>query len=197
MTRGNAHNFENLRHSKGMERKIVWSIITQYICFFFVCSCTGFLWEVLIFLVKDGEFCKRGFLYGPWLPIYGIGGVLFHLILRKRKDHPVQIFLLSMLLGTGVELLAGWFLDKVWHLRYWDYSRNLLNLHGYICLYSVIGFGIAGVLWVCLFSKLTLKMWIHIPPRIRNVIVTLLVAAFLFDCAASLIYPNIGDGITF
>lgn len=197
MTRGNTHKFQNFRHTDFMKRKIIWTLITQYIYFFFVCSIAGFLWEVLIFLIKDGEFCKRGFLYGPWLPVYGTGGVLFHLILRKLKKHPVGVFLLAMTIGTGVELLTGWFLDKVWGLRYWDYSESFLNLNGYVCLYSAIGFGAAGVLWVCLFSGLAFKLWIRIPTTGRNWIITILMIAFLIDCAASLLYPNIGSGITF
>lgn len=134
------------------------------IFFFFTGSACGYVWEVLIFLVKEGTFRNRGFLYGPWLPVYGIGAVLFSVILsphellpdssgKHKKNHPVTVFFLSTLLGSGLELVIGWFLDLFWNLRYWDYSGYFLNFRGYICLVSALGFGIAGVLWVCIFSK--------------------------------------------
>ena len=123
----------------------------------FVCSVCGYVWEVLIFLVKEGTFRNRGFLYGPWLPVYGIGAVLFSVVLSPRellpdssgkykKNHPVTVFFLSTLLGSGLELVIGWFLDFFWNLRYWDYSGYFLNFRGYICLASAFGFGVGGVL---------------------------------------------------
>lgn len=139
------------------------------IFFFFTGSVCGYVWEVLIFLVKEGTFRNRGFLYGPWLPVYGIGAVLFSVVLSPRellpdssgkykKNHPVTVFFLSALLGSGLELVIGWFLDLFWNLRYWDYSGYFLNFRGYICLVSALGFGIAGVLWVWHFFKNIAKM---------------------------------------
>ena len=127
------------------------------IFFFFTGSVCGYVWEVLIFLLKEGTFRNRGFLYGPWLPVYGIGAVLFSVVLSPRellpdssgkykKNHPVTVFFLSTLLGSGLELVIGWFLDFFWNLRYWDYSGYFLDFRGYICLVSALGFGIAGVL---------------------------------------------------
>lgn len=58
------------------------------------------------FYVQDGVFCNRGFLYGPWLPVYGVGAVLMLLILRRFQKHPVKVFFLAVLLGSFVELLS-------------------------------------------------------------------------------------------
>ena len=106
--------------------------ITQYIFFFFLGAFLGYLWEVLLFYVQDGVFCNRGFLYGPWLPVYGVGAVLMLLILRRFQKHPVKVFFLAVLLGSFVELFIGWFIDQVFHLRYWDYHDYPLQLGGYI-----------------------------------------------------------------
>lgn len=197
--------------------------ISQQIFFFFLGAIGGFLWEVLLILAKDGEFANRGFLYGPWLPIYGIGAVLFYLLLgdrkmlyttptatssltfstaapacRKRaKKHPIRIFFLSMLIGTGLELLIGWFLNLVWNLRYWDYSSYPLNYNGYICIWSAAGFGIAGAFWICFLSGFSTRLWLRLSSKIRGNLNTLLVLIFLFDCAASLIFPNTGPNVTF
>ena len=173
------------------------------IFFFFTGSVCGYVWEVLIFLVKEGTFRNRGFLYGPWLPVYGIGAVLFSVILSPRellpdssgkykKNHPVTVFFLSALLGSGLELVIGWFLDLFWNLRYWDYSGYFLNFRGYICLVSALGFGIAGVLWVCIFSKILQKWWYHISLDFRKKWNMFWVFIFVTDCAAALIFPNTG-----
>lgn len=179
------------------QHKNIWTIISQCILFFFSASAAGFLWEVLIFLVKDGQFRNRGFLYGPWLPVYGSGAVLLYLLLRNLKNRPLFVFLLSAAIGTGLELLIGWFLNTAWDLRYWDYTGYFLNFHGYICFMSALGFGAAGMLWVCYISGFFLKICAKIPARMLCIILTLLVLAFLTDCAAALILPNAGRGITF
>ena len=122
------------------------------------------MWEVLIFLVKEGTFRNRGFLYGPWLPVYGIGAVLFSVILSPRellpdssgkykKNHPVTVFFLSTLLGSGLELVIGWFLDFLWNLRYWDYSGYFLNFRGYICLLLRLGSALQAFCGFAFFQK--------------------------------------------
>ena len=192
-------------------------LISQMIFFFFATSAGGFLWEVLIFLVKDGQFRNRGFLYGPWLPVYGAGAVLFYLLLGKplrriafsktqravsysepeKKPRLIPLFFLSMLIGTALELLIGWFLDVVWNLRYWDYSGEPFHVNGYICLTSALGFGIAGVLWIRYLSGFLTKLWLKLPESVRSGVNTILILLFLLDCAAALIFPNNGAGITF
>lgn len=171
--------------------------ISQQIFFFFLCSIFGFLWEVALIFATERQFANRGFLYGPWLPVYGVGAVLLLLSLSPVKKHPAAVFLLSALIGTGVELAVGWLLDTVWDLQYWDYSGYPLNYRGYICLWSALGFGVAGVLWVCVLSGLITRLWLRLPSSVRRGINTLLVLLFLTDCAAALIFPNIGKNITF
>ncbi len=171
--------------------------VSQLIFFFFAASVGGFLWEVLIFLIKENKFRNRGFLYGPWLPVYGVGAVLFYILLRKQEKRPFAVFFLSTAIGTGLELLIGWLLHMAWGLRYWDYTGSPLNLKGYICLWSALGFGIAGTFWVCFFSGFLARLWMLIPERLRRGGNTLLLLLFLVDCTAALIFPNTGKGITF
>lgn len=165
--------------------------------YFYTASLFGFLWEVLIFLIKEGQFRNRGFLYGPWLPVYGSGAVLLYLLLSKLKRRPIKVFLYSILIGSSLELLIGWVLDFFWGLRYWDYTGYPLNFRGYICLASTLGIGVAGCLWVCLLSSLLQKLWLSIPQKIRRTGTIVLTLLFLLDCVASLILPNTGRGITF
>lgn len=179
------------RHRSGQE------YISLLVFYFFTASFCGFIWEVLIFFLKEGHFRNRGFLYGPWLPVYGTGAVLMYLFLFSLRRQPLKVFFYSVLAGTSLELIIGLFLDCFWELRYWDYSGYPLNFHGYICLYSALGIGIAGAAWVCLLSAPLKKFWFYIPEKRRSVITAILLSLFLFDCAAALIFPNTGHGITF
>lgn len=174
-----------------------WAIVSQLIFFFFLASSGGFLWEVLLFLVKEGSYRNRGFLYGPWLPVYGVGAVLIYALLTFLRKHPVRVFFLSALIGSGIELFIGWILDVIWNRRYWDYHGYFLNLNGYICLWSALGFGIAGMIWVCFLAGPLAKLWFCLSKKWRFGINALLILLFLFDCAAALIFPNAGTGITF
>lgn len=172
-------------------------LISQLIFFFFVGSAAGYLWEIALFLALEHRFRNRGFFYGPWLPIYGVGAVLLYVLLVKQKKHPAAVFLLSALAGAAWELAAGWLLDAVWGLRYWDYSGCALHFRGYVCLWSALGFGAAGTVWVCFLSGFLSRLWLLVPGRIRRGVQTILVLLFLVDCAAALIFPNTGRGITF
>lgn len=180
-----------------MTKQKIWKITTHCIFLFFLASALGFLWEVIIFLIKEGQFYNRGFLYGPWLPVYGVGAVAFFLLLRPLEKHPFWVFFLSGLIGSGLELLIGWCLDHIWGLRYWDYSDYFCNLGGYICLWSTLGFAVAGVLWVCLISHFALILYEKMPVRTQRILNTLLILTFIIDCAAALIFPNQGTGVTF
>ncbi len=195
-------------------------LLSLEILFFFFCAIIGFLWEVLLMYLCGFHYVNRGFFYGPWLPIYGIGGVLFHLLLAPKAYsdtlsksscrstnkasflsriflHIPAVFLFSALLGSGIELFIGWFLDSLWQLRYWDYSNTQFHFHGYICLWSAIGFGCAGVLWISLLSPCLMRLWFRLPEKWRRGLNTILLLLFVFDCAAALIFPNAGKGITF
>lgn len=186
--------FNDLLKDREKTRREYIYLLTFY---FFTASLSGFVWEILIFFVKEGHFRNRGFLYGPWLPVYGTGAVLMYLLLSKQKRHPIKVFLYSVLLGTFLELMIGWMLEHFWDLRYWDYTGYLLNFRGYICLASALGIGIAGVLWICVFSGLLETLWFSVPEKIRKSVLFIILLLFILDCIAALIFPNTGRGITF
>jgi Predicted membrane protein len=180
-----------------LQQKTIKELISLLIFYFFVVSASGYLWEVILFCIEEHKFVNRGFLYGPWLPIYGCGAVFFYLLFSKLKRRPAAAFLSAFLIGTGLELAIGWLLDCVWELRYWDYTDSILNFHGYICLLSSLGFGVAGMLWICVLSGILEKFWFKLSVRLRRIINTILILVFVVDCIAALIFPNTGKGITY
>lgn len=120
-----------------------------YISLFFLFSIAGWIWEVFIYLIKDGEFVNRGFLFGPWLPVYGSGGILLIFLLKKWEYKPVKVFFLSMLICSVLEYGTSFCLERIWGYRWWDYSNDFLNINGRICLWGSLMFGLAGWLLIC------------------------------------------------
>lgn len=171
--------------------------LMQYIYFFFLSAFVGFLWEGTLTLLRDNELCKRGFFYGPWLPVYGVGGVLFYLLLHRLKKHHVLCFFLSAAIGTALELVIGLLIRQVYHLNYWDYSGFNFNYLGLICLLSSIGFGLAGVFWVGYFSRYALLWWNKLPIKKQKALLLLLLLLFTIDCIIAVPAPHTGRGVTF
>lgn len=169
----------------------------QTVFLFFTASAAGYVWEVLLTRILTGTLCNRGFLYGPWLPIYGFGALLLSLLLRRFRSHPLKTFFLSALIGSLLELITGLALHTYWHIRYWDYSSLSFDLKGYISLLSFLGFGLAGSLWICFLSPRLLRLWDKLSLRPRKILACAFLTAFLLDYLVSLLRPNAGPGITF
>jgi uncharacterized membrane protein len=87
---------------------------------------------------------NRGYLLGPYCPIYGVGAVI-NLILLKNVESSIVIFILAMVTSGVVEYVTSYVMEKLFHARWWDYSHYPLNLQGRICLYGCLIFGGANV----------------------------------------------------
>lgn len=168
-----------------------------YILFFFSFSFVGWIWEVLLHIVEDGVFVNRGTLYGPWLPIYGFGGVAILFLLKRFRKNPFQMFLASFLLCGILEYSTAWFLETFQHLKYWDYSGYFLNLHGRICLEGLLVFGLGGCGFTYLFAPLLDHLYSKIKLNIRRYLcIGLLMVFFMDTLYATFVKPNSGEGIT-
>ena len=111
---------------------------------FFLFAAAGWLWEVLFVAVSAGALVNRGFLHGPWLPVYGAGGMLFLLLPDRLRARQGALFLLCALLGGALEYGTSLWLEAVFHARWWDYAGWTGNLGGRVCLASAAAFGLAG-----------------------------------------------------
>lgn len=127
--------------------------IAELFCHFIFFSFLGWVWESIYCTAKEKHWQDRGFLFGPVCPIYGfcvVGAEIFF-SLTADLDLPGltmpdwQLFLWSMAVCTIAEYLTSYFMEKKFHARWWDYSKNPLNLNGRICLFASMGFGAAGV----------------------------------------------------
>ena len=172
-----------------------------YVLLFFLLSLAGWLWEIGIYLVQDGKFVNRGILLGPWLPVYGMGGLLLAILLKRWEYKPVRTFFASMVLCSVVEYLASYFLERGWGVRWWDYSDQFLNISGRICLWGCLLFGVGGWLLVCYampYLRMAFrKIWkMDRGRKALQLACLLLILIFAADAAWAADFPNKGEGIT-
>lgn len=105
----------------------------------------GWLSEVFYAYKNRGYFVNRGFLYGPFCPIYGIGIVITISFLYKFNNNLILLYILSTVLVSFLEYITGYMLEKLFHSRWWDYSDEPFNLKGRICLSFSLLWGVALV----------------------------------------------------
>lgn len=169
----------------------IWSLILL----FFTFSIIGWLWEVSLHLSTDG-FVNRGTMHGPWLPIYGSGGVLVLVLLKKVREHPLVTFGLTVVICGILEYCTSWFLEMTKGMKWWDYSGYLLNLNGRICAEGLLVFGLGGCAFIYFGAPLFDELYKKIPVKIQILLCIALVSAFAVDSAYSHNHPNSGKGIT-
>lgn len=187
---GKRQKLETLRY---MRRYSVWSVILLFFAF----SLIGWVWEVSLHLITDGVFVNRGVLHGPWLPIYGTGGVMILAVLNKFREKPLVEFLLTIVLCGCVEYFTSWFLEITHNgEKWWDYSGYFLNLNGRICAEGLLVFGLGGMAIVYVAAPLLDDLIRKIPYKILIPVCITLLAVFGADEVYSNRHPNTGKGIT-
>lgn len=179
-----------------MKKKLILRPFDYYALLFFIAAFAGWLWEVLLYLVTDHTFVNRGVYRGPYLPIYGVGCVILILLLHRMRKRPVVVFALSSFLCSMLEYFSGVWLEKKWGIRWWDYSEHMFNIQGHICLTSAIGFGLGGVLLICLIQPIFNKYYHRMTIKLRITLCMLFLFIFIVDAAYSAITPHIGAHIS-
>ena len=171
--------------------------IPTLILVFFSFSFVGWLWEVFLHLINDGVFVNRGIMHGPWLPIYGTGGVLVLILLNKFRDKPVLEFISIIIVCGIVEYFTSYFLEIAHNgEKWWDYSGYFLNLNGRICAEGLLVFGLGGMAAVYAIAPMLDNIIKKIDTKIVITISIILLTIFTIDNIYSSKYPNKGDGIT-
>lgn len=167
-----------------------------YALLFFIISFVGWLWEVALFYFTEHTFINRGIYKGPYLPIYGVGGLILCLFLHSYRKKPLRVFVLSLIACSVLEYLTSYFLELQWGIRWWDYSGHFLNINGRICLIGAVIFGFGGTALVCLFLPLYQKIYDGLSQRWRLILMIVLLLIFAADAAYCSMSPNTGYGIS-
>ena len=158
----------------------------QILWLFLLYSVIGWTVEVAFVTLSTGRLVNRGFLNGPVCPIYGFGMIGVLLILEPVADQLFALFFGGMLLCTAVECFGGWILDKIFHMRWWDYSKQPFNFHGYICLGYSVMWGIGVVLVVRVIHPLIFGLVTSVPRSIGIALLVLLYLVYAVDLVVSL-----------
>ena len=163
-------------------------IFENIVILFFVSSFIGWIYEFFFYIIVEHRVGNSGFFFGPCLPIYGFGALLILLAVQKFKKHPALVFLCACAV-TGVwEYFVGAGMYALWQRRWWDYTGLFMNIGGFVCLRSVVSFGVGAVLLVYLVEPLVIKTSERAPSGIRHLACFGTTAVFFFDAAMTIIF---------
>lgn len=151
------------------------------ILYFFVYGFLGWCTEVIFAAFKQHRFVNRGFLNGPICPIYGIGVTLVIACLEAFQSNLLLLYISSVILVTVLEGVTGWAMDKLFHNKWWDYSKLPFNIGGYVCLLFSLIWGVACVFIVYFVHPLIHQVLSLIPHTAGIALIAILGIALLSD----------------
>lgn len=149
-----------------------------------VSSIFGFIYETFFYRIDLGIFVKRGSTFGPWIPIYFFGGILIAIFSYRFKEKPLVVFLINSIVTGILEYGTGYVFYEFFGTRLWDYNTeiwNFGNISGYICLRSVMFFGISSLFLVYLVIPTILKLFNKVSEKKFQTISYILTVLFSLD----------------
>lgn len=155
--------------------------IEIYFLLFISYAFLGWCMEVTCKFIQYKKFINRGFLIGPYCPIYGWGSLAITILLKRYMEDPLVLFVMSTLICSIIEYLTSYFMEKKYHARWWDYSNKKFNINGRICLETLIPFGILGVAIMYGTNPILFKLYNQIPQLVINILTVILFIGFIVD----------------
>lgn len=155
--------------------------IEIYFLLFISYAFLGWCMEVTCKFIQYKKFINRGFLIGPYCPIYGWGALAITILLKRYMEEPLVLFVMSTLICSIIEYLTSYFMEKKYHARWWDYSNKKFNINGRICLETLIPFGILGVAIMYGTNPILFKLYNQIPQLVINILTAILFIGFILD----------------
>lgn len=154
--------------------------IERYFLWFTFYSVAGWVYETILCSIQERRFVNRGFLNGPYCPIYGCGALLNFFALG-RIENPFLIFISAALFCTILEYLTSWLMEKMFHARWWDYSDMKFNLHGRVFLLGTVVFGLMSVLQLKIIHPFIKEFTESISENVLHITSIILFASVLSD----------------
>ena len=159
-------------------------IAKLFIIFMFYSIC-GWIIEVVNVSVLEKKVVDRGFLIGPYCPIYGFGGLYIYIFLNKYYSDPIALFFLTIVECAILEYLTSFVMEKIFKTRWWDYTDKKFNINGRICLETLVLFGLCGIISTYLINPYLIQFINFINPSVLNVLAIVLAIIFLVDSIVS------------
>lgn len=159
--------------------------ILYYFLLFIIYAFCGWIIEVTVFLYKEKKFVNRGFLIGPYCPIYGFCGVLMVLTFGRYISTPIAMFVMAAVVCTLFEYITSVIMEKLFHARWWDYSSEPFNVNGRVCLHNSLAFGILGVLLLYFINPFVEGILSSLPQNVVFILSVSSLAIFFADIITS------------
>lgn len=157
-----------------------------YFMLFIIYAFLGWIMECTLCVIQKHKFVNRGFLIGPYCPIYGVGVVSLSLLLSSISNNIFLLFICATVICGVLEYFTSFIMEKFFNARWWDYSDKKYNINGRVCLETLIPFGIIGTLVLKFLNPFILEKLYSIPKNILNYIVIFLITIYIVDLVISL-----------
>lgn len=155
--------------------------VFTYFMLFFIYAILGWIIETTLVSIEKRKFVNRGFLIGPYCPIYGFGGLAITILLKNYTKDPIVLFLMAVIICGTLEYFTSYIMEKIFKARWWDYSAKKYNINGRICLEIVVPFGILGCLVMYVLNPITFKYLNMLSNSMLNIISAICFTIFITD----------------
>ncbi len=157
----------------------------QWLSFFYIYCFFGWIFESTYVSLKQRRFVNRGFLRLPMLPLYGTGAVMMLWVSLPFKSSLVMVYVSGVIGATILEYVTGWGMERLFKMKYWDYSNQRFNLNGYICLSSSVAWGFLTIFLTEVIHR-PIEHWVlHVSTTIGIPCLSVITVVFIIDTAES------------
>lgn len=156
-------------------------LISTWLLYFFVYSFIGWVWESCYVSILQRKWVNRGFIKGPFLPLYGSGAIVLLLVSQPFTDNLVKVYFAGVIGATILEYITGALMEALFKVRYWDYSNQKFNIKGYICLSSSVAWGFFTILMTEYIHPFVVKLLSYVPPLVQNIALIVITVSFSYD----------------
>lgn len=153
----------------------------EWLAFFYIYCVCGWICESAYVSLRERRFVNRGFLRVPMLPLYGTGAVMMLWFTLPVRDHLFFVYLNGMIGATALEYVTGYMMERLFKVRYWDYSSKKFQLHSYICLSSSIAWGFLTILMTEVIHRPVSILVLGIKPVYLMALLSIISVFFLAD----------------
>lgn len=171
--------------------------LENLVLIFFIYSFAGWFMESFGGIFKEKKFINRGFLIGPYCPVYGCGVVGITVLLSKYQNDIYALFILSTVICGSLEYFTSYIMEKLFNARWWDYHNRKFNINGRICLETLIPFGVAGTTIVCIINPALYNFFNHFSDMTLHIITVILILLFIIDFIISFCIISSFKGATY
>lgn len=155
--------------------------VFTYFMLFFIYAILGWIIETTLVSIEKRKFVNRGFLIGPYCPIYGFGGLAITILLKNYTKDPIVLFLMAVIICGTLEYFTSYIMEKIFKARWWDYSNKKFNINGRICLEYAMLFGIGGTLIMYFINPMIINVMDTTSSTVIKVLAITLFIIYIVD----------------